>query len=190
MWDTASRGNTRHMDSEQAPNGHDGAPATSIVGSVLRNIRESALRLSLEARDYFGTHWPPDPQSTALDDRMVMNREMLFISARLSQVVLWALSQDSRDDNAKAAMEDEGCLVATAGNSAESTPETDVPAEPWTVDPLLLSSVDNTGERIAYHPRFQALREASLALYERVSRLHEQAMMDTAGTPAPRPQDR
>ncbi len=189
MWNTASRENTRHMDSEQASNG-SGTPATSIVGSVLRNIRESALRLSLEARDYFGTHWPPDPRLTALDDRMVMNREMLFISARLSQVVLWALSQDPDEDSADAAADGESGLIPPAGDDTESAPPADVSAEPWTVDPLLLSSVDNTGEQIAYHPRFQALREASLALYERVSRLHEQATLEVTGGPAPRPQDR
>ena len=87
------------MDSEHAPEREGGTRATSMVGPVLRNIREQALRLSLEARDYFGSHWPPDPRLTPLDDRMVMNREMLFISARLSQVVLWALSQDDGTDD-------------------------------------------------------------------------------------------
>ncbi len=152
-----------------------------MVGNVLRNIRENALRLSLEAREYFGTHWPPDPRTTPLDDRMVMNREMLFISARLSQVVLWALSQDDG--------------AADENQTPDSTPDSedapdqfdatdDAPPEPWTVDPLLLSPADNVGGQVSYHPRFQALREGSLALYERVSRLHEQSE-DEAPHPVP-----
>lgn len=176
------------MDRENAPNGESGTPAASIVGSVLRGIRENALRLSVEARDYFGTHWPPDPRLTPLDDRMVMNREMLFISARLSQVVLWALSQSPNAEDLDAAAED-GADDGTSGDGSDvdaaALPQ-DAPAEPWTVDPLLLSPAENDGGRIVFHPRFQALREGSLALYERVSRLHEQA----SGPPTPVPQDR
>jgi len=163
------------MDGEQAPERDGGAPAASMVGPVLRNIRENALRLSLEARDYFGTHWPPDPRLTPLDDRMVMNREMLFISARLSQVVLWALSQDdggSDDQNQIADSIDQTDAANEA--TADDAPD-DSPPEPWTVDPLLLSPADNVGGQVSYHPRFQALREGSLSLYQRVSRLHEQS---------------
>lgn len=163
------------MDGEQASNPNDGVPAASMVGPVLRNIRENALRLSLEARDYFGTHWPPDPRSTPLDDRMVMNREMLFISARLSQVVLWALSQDD-DDGDQGQTSDPA--DATDQPDGEGEADSDATPEPWAVDPLLLSPADNLGGQVSYHPRFQALREGSLSLYERVSRLHEQTVAE------------
>ena len=161
-----------------------------MVGPVLRNIREQALRLSLEARDYFGSHWPPDPRLTPLDDRMVMNREMLFISARLSQVVLWALAQDdgtnSEDQPAETQETGAGETVPNGSAPADHEQATDETPELWAVDPLLLSPAENSGGRISYHPRFQALREGSLALYERVSRLHEQSL---AEDPRPVPAD-
>lgn len=178
------------MDGEHAPEHNGGAPAASMVGPVLRDIREQALRLSLEARDYFGSHWPPDPRLTPLDDRMVMNREMLFISARLSQVVLWALSQDDGSESVDQPAETLDVAVDEAapnGSAPEDhEPPADAPPEPWAVDPLLLSPAENGGGRISYHPRFQALREGSLALYERVSRLHEQSL---AEDPRPVPAD-
>lgn len=157
-------------------------PAASMVGPILRDIRETALRLSLEAREYFGTHWPPDPRLTPLDDRMVMNREMLFISARLSQVVLWALSQDSRAEDCETSPMDAAAAEQTDPSNLvgeePATDSNDAPAQPWQVDPLLLSPADNVGGQVSYHPRFQSLREGSLALYARVSRLHEQSVTE------------
>ena len=153
------------MNRENAPHGDGGTPAVSIVGSVLRGIRENALRLSIEARDYFGTHWPPDPRMTALDDRMVMNREMLFISARLSQVVLWALSQGSHPEEEGAPPETgtENGLPGDANEvSAVALPQ-DPPNEPWTVDPsscrrLRMTAKESYITHVSRHCVKEALR--------------------------------
>jgi hypothetical protein len=147
---------------EKPDNENGGAGvASSMVGRVLRDIRGETLQLSLEARAYFASRPIPDADKATSLDKLIMSREMLFIAARLSQVMLWVLTREGK-----------GPPAGQGGGPASAADCEDEAA--WQADPLLMSESDGGDCEPSFAPRFQELRESSLSLYRRVARLDEQ----------------
>jgi hypothetical protein len=124
----------------------------AIVSRILGDIRQDALRLSLEARACFESDWPAPDLSDTPTEGLVKSREMLFVAARLSQVVLWVVKEESE---------------SFRGDHATSAP--------WLIDDLLMSDSSEDDVAFADNPRVQALRNESLSLYCRVARLQAQS---------------
>ncbi len=133
-----------------------------MVDRVLNDIRGEALQLSLAARAYFAAHPIAEPDNPTPLDRLIVSREMLFIAARLSQVMLWVLTREAEP----APADDDGEPATAAACEGDAR---------WQADPLLMSEPDGGDCAPSLAPRFQKLRESSLSLYRRVVRLDEQA---------------
>ena len=127
----------------------------SMVSRVLSDIRHDALRLSLEAHECFQAPAPMPPSADSTTERLVKSREMLFVAARLSQIVLWVVKEEH-------------------GHRPTDAPNIDAPA-PWIADQLLMTAAPHEAEAFADEPRIEALRTESLSLYCRVARLQAQA---------------
>jgi hypothetical protein len=127
----------------------------STIDHLLRDLRTQALCLSLRARDHFTLRQQPQPREIGPIASLAHRREMLIVTARLAQVVLWVLDRSpsiSPDDDA------------------------DFPDMiDWRADPLLLDN-DMTGLP-ALTPEFDSLRQDSLALYHRVVRIEAQTTL-------------
>jgi hypothetical protein len=127
----------------------------SMVSRVLSDIWQDALRLSLEAHECFQNATPMPPSTDRTTERLVKSREMLFVAARLSQIVLWVVKEEHE-------------------HRPTNEPNIDAPA-PWIADQLLMTAAPHEAEAFADEPRIEALRTQSLSLYCRVARLKAQA---------------
>ena len=125
----------------------------SLVDHLLHDMRSEALSLSLEARAFFSSESFRSETYDELLTQMIRNREMLFITARLAQVMLWVLNRGPGLDG-----------PGITGDEARKS---------WEADPLLLEDGD-CGDGALGH-EFDALRESSLSLYRRVVRIDSQA---------------
>lgn len=130
-----------------------GAEQQSLVEHLLHDMRSEALSLSLEARAFFSSESFRSETYDELVTQMIRNREMLFITARLAQVMLWVLNRGPGLDSQS----------ITSGEACKS----------WKADPLLLTEGD-CGDGALGH-KFDTLRENSLSLYRRVVRIDSQA---------------
>ncbi len=124
----------------------------STVDHLLRDLRTQALCLGLRARDHFTLRRQPQPTEVGAAASLAHRREMLIVTARLAQVVLWVLNRGPsvrHDDDAELA--------------------------DWQADPLLLGN--NMTGLPALTPEFDSLRQDSLALYHRVVRIDGQTTL-------------
>lgn len=84
---------------------------------------------------------------------------MLFVAARLSQIVLWVVKRER----------EQYPITAPDGSTPDNTA-----SDPWIADNLLMSNATGDARAFSDTPRIEALRNESLSLYRRVARLQAQ----------------
>lgn len=118
---------------------------------LLNRTFEEALALLIDARDYVARHESVEVAQLALTSRLLVSRETLRITSRLTQVMAWLLVQ-------KAVFAGEMSRADAAG-----------PAHRLAAHNLCL---DTEGGRFdGVPPRLGALLERSYRLYARIARL-------------------
>jgi hypothetical protein len=137
------------MDRTQSRVGKKGELDTSLYLNMLERIRSEAAALCLDAREICDI----DRGGTARDltkwQQMQYRREMLLVTARLMQVMGWALSEQT---------------AVRKGRDA-------APGRRWKLDTTLAAQPE--GRTARSYPHFAALIDDSLSLYQRVLRLAE-----------------
>ncbi len=128
--------------------GHSEQIDSQFYWRTLQCLRDDAAVLCGEARLLCEMSDDGEPAALSAREKLAYRREMLLVTARLMQVMGWALAQQSAIE-------------------ARSNPDTR--AKNWTLDRTL--GANGAQDAAPFFPRFDELVEGSQRLYQRVVRL-------------------
>lgn len=118
---------------------------------LLNRVFEETMTLLIDARDYVARHEPVEAAQLALTARLLVSRETMRITSRLTQIMAWLLVQ-------KAVFAGEMSRAEAAG-----------PAHRLAGHKLCLDA--ESGRFDGVPPRLSTLLERSYNLYVRIARL-------------------
>jgi len=118
--------------------------------AFLRGTYDEALQLAREARDYFAHQEPKDRATLPPQARLVISRETMRITTRLTQVIAWLLIQRAVE-------------VGEVSREAAVQPKHRLGAHDVCAPPAQLE--------VALPARLEELMERSHLLFQRVARL-------------------